>query len=456
MGQKRSARVVGVAALAVMALVIADVTTLAAHRDRPHAPSVVLVHRDVAALADPASIVERANQARQAAINALLARRAHAVLTHDQDAFLADVDPTDSTFFASQRALFNSLEAVPFSSIFFVQDSASAAGRPHPSRYGAAGTVIPDVTMEYELAGFDPTNATERQVDTFVHRGSRWLLASTSDLATLGAPSDHELWDYGQVVAIRGARSLVLGFAGDEPFLRALAAQADVDIPQVSAVWGQDWPRRAVLEVPATQQQFAAVSGVSGDVSEVEAVQSTEVSGDGGDQQQTGNRITINPGAFHALTAAGQRVVLTHELTHVASRAVTRSVTPSWLIEGLADYVGYLNSGLPESAITIELRELVHASGLPSALPTNADFANTDPNVAASYEEGWLACQLIATKYGVAQLVRIYALVGAPTGSAAADGDSAHAVDSALRTVTGESLAAFTAQWHAYVLAQLQ
>jgi hypothetical protein len=441
---------VGVAAVAVAALVSADLTVLATGGPHSNPRAAVLVHRDLGALADPASIVEQADEARDAAISALLARRAEAILAHDQSAFLADVDPSDSAFVASQRALFTSLAAVPFSSLSFVLDSASAAGRPHPARYGTAGTLIPDVTMDYELADFDPTNATERQVDTFVHRGSRWFLASTSDLATLGAPSDQELWDYGQVAVVRGARSLVLGFAGDEPFLRALAAEADADIPQVSAVWGQDWPQRAVLEVPATQQQFAAVSGVSGDVSDVEAVQSTEVSGDGRAQQQTGNRITINPGAFHALSTAGQRVVLTHELTHVASRAATKSVTPLWLVEGLADYAGYLNSGLPESAITTELRDLVQKSGLPSALPANADFDNTDPDVAASYEEAWLACRLIATTYGAAQLVRIYTLVGASSAS-----ESAPAVDSALRTVTGETLATFTAQWHAYALAQL-
>jgi hypothetical protein len=449
-GRRGRAVRAGLVALVGIAVFGIDLGTLASRGDQPAQRSITirLVNRDLGALTNPAATIARADQARTAAVTALLVRRGAAVMTHNEGAFLADVDPSDPSFFASQQALFHSLEAVPFSSVQFVADAASATGRPHPARYGTAGTWTPDVRMQYRLAGFDPTNATERQVDTFVRRGSRWLLASNSDLAALGHPSDHELWDYGQVVVVHGVSSLVLGFASDEPLMRTLAAEADRDIPRVSAVWGSNWARRAVLEVPATQQQFAAVSGAGGDLSQVEAVQSTEVSGDG--RQQSGNRITVNPAPFSQLSPAGRGVVLTHELTHVATRAVTMPITPLWLVEGLADYTGFLQSGLSNRSITLELRALVRASGAPTALPANSAFGSGDPNVAASYEEGWLACRLIATRYGSAQLVRFYTLVGTSTGTSTA------AVDSSLRAVTGQGLTAFTAQWRSYVTAQVR
>lgn len=383
--------------------------------------------------------------ARTGAIRALLSRRAGAILADDRAAFLADIDPAQRTFARQQAALFTSLSAVSLSAAHYQLDPASGTAPTAPTRYGTANTWTVNVVLAYRLRGFDDSDATQHQVLTFTERNGRWLLASDADRNAAGDTSAPALWDEGKVVAVRGASSLVLGFAGNETMLQALSREVDQDIPRVSAVWTAAWPRRAVVVVPATQQQFAELTGVTGNIAQVEAVQSTELAGTGAVQRQSGNRITLNPVSFGQLSPPGRTVVLTHELTHTASRNVTSSTTPLWLVEGLADYVAFTGSGLPTHAVTSELRDLVTASGLPAALPVNAELSNQGAHVAASYEEAWLACRMVASTYGQAQLIRLYTLVGR------SDQPTAVALEGALRTVTGKGTADFTMRWRAYV-----
>jgi hypothetical protein len=95
-----------------------------------------------------------------------------------------------------------------------------------------------------------------------------------------------------------------------------------------------------------------------------------------------------------------------------------------------------------------ELHAEVARGVVPSALPTDTDFASTT-RLAAVYEEAWLACRLIAVRAGQAALVRFYKLVG--DGVLTADA----AVASAFSSLLHESEAAFVVQWRAYLRAQL-
>ena len=56
--------------------------------------------------------------------------------------------------------------------------------------------------------------------------------------------------------------------------------------------------------------------------------------------------MVINPAAFARLGTTGRRVVLTHEMTHVAVRQTTTSAVAIWLSEGFADYVAYSGTGV--------------------------------------------------------------------------------------------------------------
>jgi hypothetical protein len=146
---------------------------------------------------------------------------------------------------------------------------------------------------------------------------------------------------------------------------------------------------------------------------------------------------------------AGRRLLITHELTHIASRAVTSDQMPGWLVEGLAEYVGNLGSGLPVRRAAAELAAEVRAGTLPAALPTAAEF--TGGRLPQAYEKSWLACRLIADRAGEAGLVRFYRVV-----AAAARTDPDTAVATGLRQVLRTDVAAFTAAWRSYLVEQLR
>ena len=115
------------------------------------------------------------------------------------------------------------------------------------------------------------------------------------------------------------------------------------------------------------------------------------------------------------------------------------------MIEGFADYVGNLGSTLSVRQIAPELGAEVARSRVPSALPTTADFAGSNPRLAQAYEEAWLACRLIAARAGANGLVRFYTLVGR--------GRDGRPVDRGRRGTAGgpavSTSPAFTAAWRA-------
>ena len=111
-----------------------------------------------------------------------------------------------------------------------------------------------------------------------------------------------------------------------------------------------------------------------------------------------GDRVSVNPRVWPSLDALGRRVVLTHELTHIASRGDTGAQTPRWLQEGFADYVGFAGTGVAPTVIAAELAGDVRAGRLPRRLPGNRRFAGSSPRLAQAYQQGWLACLLIAAR----------------------------------------------------------
>jgi hypothetical protein len=150
------------------------------------------------------------------------------------------------------------------------------------------------------------------------------------------------------------------------------------------------------------------------------------------------------------LDPAGRRLVIQHELTHIATRAVTDDQMPTWLIEGFADYVGNLGSGRTSTDIAGELTAEVRAGRLPAALPADTDFDNSGGRLPQLYEEAWLACRLIADRIGQHGLVRFYLAV-----ADAARVNPATALATGLRSLLGTDPRSFTASWRTYLRTQL-
>lgn len=351
-------------------------------------------------------------------VQLMLDRHASAVLGHDEAAFLADIAPGQR---AAQRRVFRNLAEVPLASWSYklLRRSGSAA----------------EVQLRYRLKGYDTAPVADAVSLTLAGNGSRWRIAATADATA-------QLWDQGPVRAARGARSLVLG-TGTAASLKAYAADVDRAVSAVTGVWGGGWTRRVVVEVPGSLGDMAALLDASPTAYEgIAAVTTAELRGSAG--SVPADRVVVNPEAFGELSQLGRRVVLTHETTHVATRAATTAATPLWLSEGLADWIGYRGAGRTPREVAPELSRDIAAGRVPDALPSDAGFGTTAGGLAQSYEGAWLACRLIAGRWGNARLLALYRAVGA--GATA---------DAAMRRTLGLGLDDFTARWRAYAEREL-
>ncbi|MDH6134777.1 hypothetical protein P3T37_004186 [Kitasatospora sp. MAA4] len=255
-------------------------------------------------------------------------------------------------------------------------------------------------------------------------------------------------WDPGPLAVVQGQSSLVLG-AADREELTALAAVADAAVPAVSDLWGTAWADRLLVQLPQTEAQFASLLAVAADsYQDIAAVTSAAA---GAPVHTPADRVLVNPEAYRQLSALGRRVVITHESTHVATRADTHPWTPLWLSEGVADYTGYLGTGRTARQIAPELAKDVAAGRTPTELPLDSDFAAGAPAIAQAYELAWLACDLIARRHGRPALVRLYRAVGAAGPGSGRE----QQLDQVFQAELGYGLAKFTQDWAAETVSQL-
>lgn len=367
------------------------------------------------------------------AVGAVLDARARAVGRHDRAAFLATVDPAASRFRAAQAVVFDNLRRLPFASWSYRVRSTGA--------FPVAGRQQTAVTAEldYRLRGYDTAPVTGDTFLTMTRRAGHWYLSAQNG-AEQGREATAQPWDLGPLTVVTGRRSLVLG-QGTPAVLRGYADLADAAVPVVGAAWPGGWRRRAIVEVPGSRTGMAALLGASPDAyRSIAAVTTAELRGGG---SAPADRVIVNPEAFAGLSAFGRRVVLTHELTHVATRTATTSATPLWLSEGFADWVGYGGSGRSPRSIAPELARDTATGEVPDSLPSAADFAGTAARLPQAYEEAWLACRLIADVWGKDRLVALYRAAGR-------QGERR-----ALRGVLGVDTAGFTARWRTYLAKEL-
>ncbi|SDG85027.1 hypothetical protein SAMN05421505_108245 [Sinosporangium album] len=220
---------------------------------------------------------------------------------------------------------------------------------------------------------------------------------------------------------IRGEDFLVVGYGADSALVRDIATRVGPATRQVTEVWGSARP--AVVLVPSSERMAGLIAGA--------AVL------DGLAAVATVDRVVVNPRLFARLTATGRDVVLAHELTHVATGAAVSGM-PIWLVEGFADYVGYRDAGLPAWEAAAELAQEVREGAVPYRLPERADFRPGAPRLAQVYAESWLACALLAARFGEDALVRLYR-----------DAER-RGIDAALSKL-GMTVTGLTAEWRVYV-----
>ncbi|MFF6989963.1 hypothetical protein [Streptomyces sp. NPDC010273] len=361
----------------------------------------------------------------KADVQRLLDSRSAAVLHHDEAAYTR----------TGARTAYENLSAVPFASWSYRLTALHHTG----------ATATADAELSYKVRGYDTAPVTVGRVLTLsLTADGKWYVDSDKPAKKSG----QQLWDQGRVSVVKGAHSLVMGVGQSADSLDDYRALADHAVPAVSGAWGTDWSRHVVVLVPGTLDGMAALLGSpAASYRGIAAVTTGEAGGSG---SAPADRIIVNPEAYAMLGAVGKQVVLTHETTHVATRAHTTSATPLWLSEGYADWIGYRGTGRTPVQAAPELHSAVQDGDLPTALPTDKDFGfNSDPaKLAQAYEGGWMACRMIEDRWGVARLGTFYGAVGTHKKRPGA-------VEDALKSVLGVTLGEFTAEWREYLEGQL-
>ncbi|MFP5335624.1 MAG: peptidase MA family metallohydrolase [Actinomycetes bacterium] len=368
------------------------------------------------------------------ALDALMAARSAAIRQRDRQSWLATVDPGSEEFAARQAAVFDNLAEVPLAEwrYEYAGDGPSLPAQ-RLAELGPDAWVARAVLV-YRLEGPETGEVRREQYLTLVRRGEQWLVADDTDGGT-----SPDLWDLGPVQVSRGERSLALGTA-PEADLQRYAEETDHAATHVDTVWGTEWPRTVVVMVPATQEEMARLLLRPDDagLEQIAAVTTGEV---GLDQAGTSaDRVIINPAGFAQLGPLGRRVVLAHEITHVATRATTAEAVPIWLSEGFADYVAYAGTGVSTAVIAQDVLDRVRSGDGPVALPTSVDFDPRRGDIAPAYSGSWLAARLVAERWGEDALVALYRSVasGTPTSQA-------------LPEVLGVDEQTLTQEWLAYL-----
>ncbi|MBB3079245.1 hypothetical protein [Streptomyces violarus] len=358
-------------------------------------------------------------------VQRLLDRRAAAVLDRDERTYERTGTGVD----------FARLRAVPLAAWSYRVTELRRTG----------DTATADAELRYRVAGYDRAPVTAgRTLRLSRDADGRWSV----DADRPAGKTAQQLWDQGAVQTVRGARGLVLGVGQSGRSLRDFADLADRAVPAVSQAWGTDWSRRVVVLVPKSLEGMAGLLGSP--ASSYRGIAAVTTGETGAPARAPADRIIVNPDAFALLGGLGEQVVVTHETTHVATRAHTSAATPLWLSEGYADWVGYRATGRVPSEAAPELSRAVSQGQLPEALPEDKDFGFTGDasRLARAYESGWTACRLIADRWGESRLGEFYRAVGEHRKRAGA-------VAEAMREVLGTTPEAFTEEWREYLRAQL-
>ncbi|WP_165966506.1 hypothetical protein [Actinomadura sp. 7K507] len=358
----------------------------------------------------------------------VLANRARAVRSGDRTAFLATVSSAPPAFQDAQSRVYGNLRELPldgWEERFVSTQSADEK----------KGVAVVRVEVRYRLRGFDRGGVARTRYLTLAPRSGTWTIVG--DGASHGFEDDAAIWDGGPLTVVKGKASLVIG---DATGLDEIAGRLDAAVPAVTAVVGREWARRVVALVPADAGLASALAGPGQSLGDIAALATVTPSAGG---RRGEDRVIVSPGTFGHLNELGRDVVLTHELTHVATGGARDRKTPMWLIEGFADYVGYLGTGVDSGSAAGELRREVAAGRIPPALPAAAAFSGGSERLSQAYQEAWLACRMVADRYGEATLVRLYRTAGRVPEA------------TALRDVLGLTRGRFTALWRDYLTREL-
>lgn len=166
----------------------------------------------------------------------------------------------------------------------------------------------------------------------------------------------------------------------------------------------EGWDHRLTVELPADAEQYATSAGSDGAGA---AAVTRCLAGK--------SRIVVNP-AVRAQPAGYLDGLVRHEAVHVATDSACRTGGPSWLNEGLAEWVATRHDTDGAAANRAWVRWYLDQHGVPSRLPSDAEFAGSDSDgLLAGYALAELAVEVAIAHLGHSSAVAYFADLRAGT-----------------------------------------
>jgi len=374
---------------------------------------------------------------RLSAVQSVLDARVRALGGGDRNAWLASVDPRASEEFrAAQVRIFDGLRVLPverFALEARVADSGDLATG-LDTKYGAP-VFLPETRQHLRFRGYDDTDEVSTLWLTFVQRDGEWYVAGDEDLASLGLDTARGPWEFGAVEVVEGPHLLVLFHPAQRERAAAIAGIAEEAMQTLASRWDQPWSGKIPVVLPANTTELEALLQSTIDLDKFVAFVSYGSLRDV-DWQRTAPRVYIQDANLAGYGRAFQVETLLHELSHAAAAPVAGPAAPSWVHEGLADWIATGRS----------LKER-KPKGSDGVLPRDHEFSTGSQDaIVRSYRESRSAFSYLAATHGNAAATTFFRALGEPRS---APGSVDFQVDAALRRAAGVGLTDFQRAWAA-------
>lgn len=395
----------------------------------------------------PLAGAQTATVTREEAVKQVLAARVDAVKRGDRAAFLDSLDQAATDEFkVRQGHLFDGLRSLPLASYQLelrtdeVPDLAAGLAARYP---GVEAVFLPPVETHYRLTGIDTVDAVDGYYYTFLLRDGRWRIVSDRDLEDVGLPSARNLWDYGPVHQRRTAhftilhdpadrkRAETIGVLCEQGYTRLQTTFSSGDAPDPGS--GRPVPEQIVVVLPHTLDQLREILQATFDLSNFVAFASASVDRDA-DWQSTAPRVYVQDTNLSRSRRDFQLQTFHHEFTHVAAFPLAGPFVPSWIHEGVADWM----ANGQKSPMAVE--------GTDGLLPDDWEFTTGGgESILRAYDESTSAIAFLAAKKGKGAPVDLLAKVGELR---VAPGTDRYRVDQGLRVIYGAGLDQFQKDWN--------
>ena len=374
---------------------------------------------------------------REDAVKAVLAQRVDALKAGDRAAFLDTVDPLGSEEFKIRQGhLFDGLRSLPLAAydLRMRTDEVPDLGAGLAARYPFAEAVfLPPLEARSRLTGIDTIDAVDGFYYTFLLREGRWRIVSDRDLEDIGLPSARNLWDYGPVSQQRTEHFTILHDPADRKRAQAIGVLCEQGYARLVTAFGATVPAQVVVVLPHSLDQLREILQATFDLSNFVAFASASVDRDE-DWESTAPKVYVQDNNLARSRRDFQLQTFQHEFTHVAAFPLAGPFVPSWMHEGLADWMA---TGEQESSAV---------DGSDGVLPEEWEFTTGGGEaILRAYDESTSAMAFLAAKKGKGAPLDLLRRVGELRSE---PGTSRYRVDQGLQAVYGAGLDQFQKDWN--------